>query len=167
VKRLEAHGLVRTRRLGNRVLLFIPGQFPPSVEPFLAAWENPLSRRVLEIVHSHPGITRATLGRLIVPDSRVLDRAVARLRRGGAVRSRGRKERSRFWVTARWVDFEAICRDGTADRLQSLLSLLDSDGLRPLLEEMTPHRARISVDGPRSRLRFTLPLNPLDNLSRA
>lgn len=162
VERLTAHGLLRTRRMGNRVLLFVPGQFPPAVEPFLAAWEDPLDRRVLEIVRAHPGITRPILGRQIVPDSGVLERSLARLRKVGALRVRGRRDRRRFEVTAGWRRFEALCRKGTADRLQAFLSLLESEELHPLLEELRTDRARISVDAPRSRIRFTLPLNPLD-----
>ncbi len=161
VERLAAHGLLRTRRMGNRVLLFLPGQFPPSAEPFLAVWEDPLDRRVLEIVRSHPGIPRPLLGRQIVPDSGVLERSVARLRKVGAVRVRGARDRKRFEVTAGWRRFEALCEKGMADRLQAFLALLEAEDLHPLLEELRVDQARVSVDGPRARLRFTLPLNPL------
>ncbi len=161
VERLAAHGLLRTRRIGNRVLLFLPGQFPPSVEPFLAVWEDPLDRRVLEIVRAHPRIPRSLLGRQIVPDSGVLDRSLARLRSVGAVRMRGIREGRRFEVTAGWKRFEELCQKGMADRLQVFLSLLEGEGLHPLLEELRTDEARIGVDGPRSRIRFTLPLNPL------
>jgi hypothetical protein len=161
VERLAGHNLLRTRRMGNRVLLFLPGQFPPAVEPFLAAWEDPLDRRVLEIVRAHPGVTRAILGRQIVPDSGVLERSLARMRKVGALRVRGSRDRRRFEVTAGWRRFEELCRKGTADRLQVFLSLLESEGLHPMLEELRSDRARISVDGPRSRIRFTLALDPL------
>ena len=167
VERLSGHDLLRVRRMGNRVLLFLPGQFPAAVEPFLAVWEDPLDRRVLQIVGAHPGIPRPLLGRQIVPDAGVLERSLARLRRVGAVRVRGSRERRRFEVTAGWRRFEALCRKGMADRLQGFLSLLESEGLHPLLEELRADRARISVDGPRSRIRFTLPLNPLDRESTA
>ncbi len=162
VERLAGHNLLRTRRMGNRVLLFLPDQFPASVEPFLAVWEDPLDRRVLRIVRDHPGISRSLLGRQIVPDAGVLERSLARLRKVGAVRVRGSRDRRTFEVTAGWRRFEELCARGTADRLQTFLSLLESEGLHPLLEEMRPDRARISVDGPRSRIRFTLPLNPLE-----
>ncbi len=161
VERLAVHNLLRTRRMGNRVLLFLSGQFPPSVEPFLAVWEDPLDRRVLELIRAHPGIPRPLLGRQIVPDSGVLERSLARLRAVGAVRTRGAREGRRFEVTAGWRRFEDLCRRGMADRLQVFLSLLEAEGLHPLLEELRTDEARIAVDGPRSRIRFTLPLNPL------
>ena len=162
VERLRVHGLLRTRPMGNRVLLFLPGQFPTAVEPLLAAWEDPLDRRVLDLIRTHPGIPRSLLGRQIVPDSGVLERSLARLRKVGAVRARGARDRRRFEVTVGWRRFEAQCRRGMADRLQGFLSLLEAEGLHPLLEELRTDRARVSVDGPRSRLRFTIPLNPLD-----
>lgn len=165
VDRLARHDLLRTRRMGNRVLLFLPGQFPPSVEPFLAVWEDALDRRVLEIVRAHPGVPRSILGRQIVPDSGVLERSLSRLRKVGAVRVRGARDRRRFEVTAAWRRFETLCAKGMADRLQGFLSLLESEDLHPLLEELRTDRARIGVDGPRSRIRFTLPLNPLDHES--
>ncbi len=162
VERLAAHNILRTRRIGNRVLLFLPNQFPPSMEPFLAAWEDPLDRRVLQIIRATPGITRPILGRQIVPDSGVLERSLARLRKVGAVRVRGSREHRRFEVTARWKRFESVCEKGSVDRLQGFLALLDAEDLHPLLEELRTDRARISVDAPRSRIRFSLPLNPLD-----
>lgn len=161
VERLSAHGLLRMRRLGNRILLFVPGQFPARVEPFLAAWADPLDRRVLEIVRSHPGVLRSTLGRQIVPNAGVLERSIERLRKLGTLRVRGARDGRRLYVTAAWRRFEALCESGMADRLQALLSLLEAEGLHPLLEELTSDRARVSVDAPRSRIRFTLPLNPL------
>lgn len=165
VERLAAHGLIRVRRMGNRVLLFVPGQFPPAVEPFLAVWEDPLDRRVLGIVREERGVSRSVLGRQIVPDSGVLERSLARLRQVGAVRVRGSREHRRFEVTAGWKRFETLCRNSMADRLQTFLSLLESEGLHPLLEELHADQARISVDGPRSRIRFTLPLDPLGRSS--
>lgn len=167
VERLSSHGLLRTRRMGNRVLLFLPGQFPPRAEPFLAAWQDPLDRRVLEIIREHPRILRSTLGRQVVPDSGVLERSLARLRKIGAIRVRGTREGRRFQVTADWRHFEAICEKGMPDRLQTILALIESEGLHPMLEELSTNRARVSLDGPRSRIRFTLPLNPLRPESRA
>ena len=161
MERLAGHGLLRTRRLGNRVLLFVPGQFPVWAEPFLAAWEEPLDRRVLILIRDHPGIPRATLRRQIVPDSGILERSLARLHGIGAVRSRGGREGRRFSVTVAWERFERLCHEGRADRLQAFLSLLASEDLHPLLEEMTEDRARVSVDAPRTRIRFSLPLDPL------
>ncbi len=166
VERLAAHNLLRTRRIGNRVLLFLPGQFPPVVEPLLAVWEDPLDRRVLEIVRGHPGVTRPILGRQIVPDSGILERSISRLRKVGALRVRGARERRRFEVTAGWQRFETLCQKEAADRLQVFLSLLESEGLHPLLEELRLDQARVSVDGPRSRIRFTLGLDPLGGSTR-
>ncbi len=167
VERLAAHSLLRTRRMGNRVLLFLPGQFPPTVEPLLAVWEDPLDRRVLEIVRAHPGVTRPILGRQIVPDAGILERSLTRLRKVGALRVRGARDRRRFEVTAGWQRFEALCSQGAAERLQVFLSLLESEGLHPLLEELRSDQARVSVDGPRSRIRFTLGLDPLGGVARA
>ncbi len=161
VERLAAHGLLRTRRLGNRVLLFVPGQFPASAEPFLAAWEEPLDRRVLALIRRHPGIARSTLGRQIVPDSGILERSTDRLRAIGAVRVRGSREGRHFSVTVAWDRFEKSCHEGVPDRLQTFLSVLASEDLHPLLEEMSSDHARISVDAPRTRIRFSLPLDPL------
>jgi hypothetical protein len=161
VERLAGHGLLRTRHLGNRVLLFLPGQFPVWAEPFLAAWEEPLDRRVLTLIRDHPGIPRATLGRQIVPDSGVLERCLARLHATGAVRVRGSREGRHFSTTVAWERFERICHEGIPDRLQTFLSVLADDDLHPLLEELTSDRARVSVDAPRSRIRFSLPLDPL------
>lgn len=161
VERLSAHGLLRTRRVGNRVLLFLPGQFPARFEPFLAAWEDPLDRRVLEIVRRHEGLLRSTLGRQIVPDDGVLERSLGRLRRLGTIRVRGTRDGRRFYVTAAWRRFEDVCEAGMPDRLQGFLALLEAEDLHPLLEELATDRARVSVDGPRSRIRFTLPLNPI------
>ncbi len=161
VQRLAGHGLLRTRRLGNRVLLFLPGAFPAAAEPFLAVWQDPLDRRVLEIIRDHPGLLRSTLGRQVVPDSGILERSLARLRKIGAIRIRETRAGRRFHVTAAWLRFEKVCEKGKPDRLQAFLALLESEGVHPLLEELTTDRARISVDGPRSRIRFALPLNPL------
>ncbi len=162
VERLTAQGLVRTRRLGNRVALFLPRQFPTRMEPFLGVWQDPLDRRVLQLIRGRPGIPRSALGRQFVPNSGFLERSLARLRRCGAVRSRGEKGRRRYWTTTAWRGFERYCRNKTANRLQILLSLLDSQGLRPFIEEMSTDHVRVSVDGPRSRIRFALPLNPLN-----
>ncbi len=161
VERLAAHGLLRTRRMGNRVLLFVPRQYPARYEPFLAAWDDPLDRRVLEIVRAHPGVLRSTLGRQIVPDGGTLERSLARLRRFGALRVRGARAGRRLYLSAEWHRFEDACERGKPDRLQAFLAILESEGLHPMLEELTARRARVSVDAPRSRIRFTLPLNPL------
>ena len=161
VERLAAHGLLHTRRVGTRVLLFVPGQYPARVEPLLAAWQDPLDRRVLEIVRGHRGVLRSTLSRQVVPDAGVVDRSLAGLLRLGAVRTRGARAGRRIYPSAAWQRFEVLCEEGKADRLQALLALLESEDLHPLLEELTSDRARVSVDGPRSKIRFTLPLNPL------
>lgn len=161
VERLASHGLLRTRPAGNRVTLFLPGQFPGWAEPFLVAWEEPLDRRVLTIIREHPGVPRTTLGRQIVPDSGFLERSLLRLRSVRAIRVRGTRETRHFSPTSGWGRFEVLCRDARADRLQAFLNLLGDEDLRPLLEELSADRARLSVDGPRARIRFSLPLDPL------
>jgi hypothetical protein len=158
---LEEQGLLRTWKSGSRVHLFVPGMYPLRVEPFLALWEDPFDRRVIRLIGEHPGLTREALGRQIVPNASVLERSLKRLLGFGVVRSTGSVQGRRFWVTASWKNFESLCQKGIPDRLQRFLSLLEAEGLRPVLEEMSPDRVQMSVDGPRFRIRFALPLNPL------
>ncbi len=84
-----------------------------------------------------------------------------RLLAAEAVRSRGSGPGRRYWVTAQWSRFERRCHDGVPERLQRFLLLLRGEGLHPILEEATADRARMSVDGPRFRIRFALSLDPM------
>lgn len=167
VRRLAEHGLLHTWTSGGRVHLSIPGMYPARVEPFLALWEDPFDRRVLRLIRERPGVHRDALGRQIVPDPRSLERAFKRLLACGAIRMKTSKEGRRFWATAAWNKFERVCHDGVADRLQCFLNLLESEGLHPILEEVSTDRVRMSVDGPRFRIRFALPLNPLTRDEKA
>ena len=161
VRRLEERGLLRTWRSGARVHLFVPGMFPARAEPFLAVWEDPFDRRVLRLIEARPGISREALGRQIVPDSRYLERSLRRLLACGAVRTRPSKDARRFWLTSGWTRFGRLCHDGVPERLQRFLDLLRDEGLHPSLEEVSTDRVRMSVDGPRFRIRLALPLDPL------
>ncbi len=167
VKALEAHRLLRTWRSGKRVHLFVPGMYPMSAEPFLAAWEEPFDRRVVSLIHAAPGVPRSVLDRQVVPDSRHLDRSLDRLESLGAIRIRTSRGEPRYWVTPRWTRFERLCHDGVPARLQRFLQLLRGEGLHPILEEATADHVRMSVDGPRFRIRFALPLDPINRDRKA
>ena len=161
VQKLEDQKLLRVRREGTRAHLFLPGIFPVKAEPFLIAWSDPLDRRVLNLVRGAPPAARSVLARQIIPDGRQLDVSLRRLRALRAIRVAGSRSDPAYAPTTSWIAFERTCRDGAGDRVQALLGLLREQGLRPTLEEMTATAARVSVDGPRFRVRFSLPLDPL------
>lgn len=163
VEKLEGAGLLQVRRGGRRTSAFLPSLWAARDEPFLVAWENPVDRRVMHLVRTSPGIPESALRRQIVPDAGVVTRSLRRLVRCGALRVRGAHER-RCTPTAAWTRFERSCRAGAGARLERFLLILREQGLRPMLEEASTERARISVDGPRFRLRFVLPLNPLSRV---
>lgn len=160
VEKLEGAGLLRVCRSGRRASLFLPSLWAARDEPFLVAWENPVDRRVMHLVRRAPGIPESALRRQIVPDAGVVNRSLHRLVGCGALRTRGVRDR-RCAPTAAWTRFEKTCRAGAGARLERFLGLLREQGLRPMLEEASTERARISVDGPRFRIRFVLPLDPL------
>lgn len=141
--------------------------YRPRVEPFLAVWEDPFDQRVLRLIRERPGIPREALRRQVVPDSRPLERSLSRLLACGAIRMKTSDVGRRFWSSADWRKFEKLCLDGVPDRLQRFLDLLESEGLHPVLEEVSTDRVRMSVDGPRFRIRFALPLNPVTRDERA
>lgn len=161
VEKLRERGLLRLLESAGRAHLFLTGMYPPRFEPFLAAWEDPLLRRVVSMIRDHPGIDGDSLRRQIVPDGKALRRALRALRACKAIRESVSRKGHRYWTTAAWRAFESVCDRGSGDRLQRFLSVLREEGLHPLLEEMAVDRARISVDGPRFRIRFSLPLDPL------
>lgn len=161
VTRLEKAGLLRTRRLGSRLALFLPDVFPAWAEALLAAWQEPLDRQVLLLIEGRPGITAEALSRHLVASPAVLGAAIGRLTTRGAVRRGTREGSLAYSTTARWEQLRALSQDRVGNRLQSFLSLLDREGLHPTLEEASTTRARLSLDGPRSRIRLTLPLDPL------
>jgi len=167
VEKLRERGLLRTWKSGRRLHLYVPGMYPPRFEPFLATWEDPLQRRVLALIWDHPGIERRALRRQLITDAGVLSRALGPLLERDAIRESASRRGTRYRTTAGWNSFDRACRDRTGERLQRFLSLLRAEGLRPLLEEMAVDRARISVDGPRFRVRFSLPLDPLRRDAKA
>jgi len=57
--------------------------------------------------------------------------------------------------------FERLCHDKTAARLETFLGLLRRDDLHPEAEPLDRGRFRVTVDGPRARIRFVLPLDPI------
>ena len=67
VDKLERAGLVRVRRDGRRASLFLPSLWAPRFEPLLAVWEDPVDRRVMELVRASPGVPESALRRQIVP----------------------------------------------------------------------------------------------------
>lgn len=160
VQKLASDGLLHVRRTPGRAALFLPSTWPPRFEPFLSAWQDPFDRRILRLVRGNPGIPLSTLRRQVLPDARPLGASLTRLISCGAIRRQGPAD-PRLAPTPRWRRFEAACREETPRRLERFLGLLREEGLRPMLEEASAERARISVDGPRSRIRFVLPLNPL------
>lgn len=161
VRRLEAARIVRTRQVGSRKALFVPGTFPPWAEVPLIAWQDPLDRQVLEIIRGRPGIEEADVARHLVASRPVLGGSLSRLVASGAVRRRTRDGVRSYATTARWGRLESVCREKVADRLQIFLGTLNAQGLHPTLEEAGTSYARLSLDGPRFRIRLTLPLNPL------
>lgn len=163
VRRLEAEGLARVRRVGNRAALFVPGTFPAWAEPLLVLWQDSLDRHVLELIQNHPGATEADLARQLVVEGPALGSSLGRLVSCGAVRRRSARGTRSYETAAPWHKLETLCRDRVADRLQVFLALLNREGLHPMLEEASTSRARLSLDGPRFRIRLTLPLDPLRN----
>lgn len=163
VRRLEAEGLAGVRRVGNRAALFVPGTFPSWAEPLLVLWQDSLDRHVLQLIRGHPGIAETDLARQLVADPAALGGSLGRLVAWGAVHRRSARGLRSYATTARWHRLELLCRDRVADRLQVFLTLLNREGLHPMLEEASTSRARLSLDGPRFRIRLTLPLDPLRN----
>ena len=78
----------------------------------------------------------------------------------GAVRLSGSAV-PRVALTREWRAFERDCHARIAARLDRFLGLLQRDDLHPVAETFDRGRARITVDGPRSRILFVLPLDPI------
>lgn len=161
LRRLEEERLIKRARVRDRVHLFILGMFPPSTEPFLIVWQNPIERGILAAIRTKPGTVRSDLLRSVGASAADVDRAIRVLVSLGAIRRAGREPNLRLHMTVAWKAFEARCESGEEQRLRRFLSLLESQSLNPTAEAIEDHRARISVDGPKSRVRFVLPLDPL------
>ena len=160
-KRLEADGLLRLRRIGRRTVLLVPGQFPRTAEPLLAAWADPKGRQVLEALRSPRPVGRTELLATLGTPSGSLDRTIRRLEQAGAIRIVRGPKGLRVAPSGAWTRLERSARDRSAARLRRFTVLLERQGLRPNVEATDGDRARLNVDGPRGRLRFSLPLNPL------
>ncbi len=160
VEQLVNQGFLERRRYAGRTSLFASGMYPRASEPFLVAWEDRVDRTILVALAARPSSRAdaiATAARISVRS------AVARLQRLaaiGAVRL-SRAHVPRVSLTARWRAFERDCHEQTGARLDRFLGLLQHDDLHPAAESLDRGRARITVDGPRSRIRFVLPLDPI------
>ena len=160
VAQLVDHGFVEQRRYAGRTALFAAGMYPRTSEPFLVAWEEPIDRGILARLASRPATSFAAVAeaaRLSVASAEVRLRRLASI---GAVRlSRGAVPR--VSLTRQWRAFERDCHARTGARLDRFLGLLERDDLHPAAEPLDRGRVRITVDGPRSRIRFVLPLDPI------
>ncbi|OGS49253.1 MAG: hypothetical protein A3K68_06135 [Euryarchaeota archaeon RBG_16_68_13] len=161
VQVLESAGTLRTVPRGRRLHLFVPGLFSPREETILLIWDDPRDRSVLRAVTGRPGIRRRELSGKIVASPSSLDRSIRRLRDAGVVRDRSGSGVQKLWPTSAWRDFERSSVAGAAARTERFLALLANHGLRPALDRTEGTVARISVDGPRGRVRFAFPANPL------
>ncbi|HEX9340054.1 MAG TPA: hypothetical protein VF992_02635 [Thermoplasmata archaeon] len=160
VEQLVAQGFLERRRYAGRTSLFASGMYPRASECFLVAWEDRIDRAILVALARTPKAAAdaiAKAARISTPG------AVAGLRRLaaiGAVRlSRDRVPRAS--LTAGWRAFERDCHVRTGARLDRFVALLQRDDLHPVVEPLDRSRVRITVDGPRSRIRFVLPLDPI------
>lgn len=159
--RLEAEGVLRRDRMGRRVCLFVPGMFGPTAERLLTSWSEPTDRRVLGALRSRGPANRADLAASTHLHPHALDRVLRRLVSAGAIRLRPTGAGTVVALTPAWRRFERECRVRVHDRLDRFSALLEAQALRPEVEEVEGTRARYRVDGPRGRVRFVLPLDPL------
>jgi len=167
VRRLVDRGLLKTRAFQGRLLLFVPGMYPRTHELLLGVWADPFDRRVLTMIRDHPGLSRAEIARGVLANAATLGQSLRRLRASGAVRSHGPRSDPKFTMTKAWAAFETSCREAIPQRTECFVSLLAGEGLHPFIEEATADRIRLSVDGPRFRVRFALPLDPLQTSGSA
>lgn len=161
VARLEADRVVRTRRQGRRVCLFVSGQYRPGEETLLALWADPVDRRTLEALRRRDPSTRPELLAATGLGSGALDRSLGRLRAAEAIWTTLEARLVTVRRTPVWRRFEFACRTRGQARLERFRALLAAQALRPAVEAVEANRARLSVDGPRARIRFVLPLDPL------
>jgi DNA-binding transcriptional ArsR family regulator len=135
--------------------------FPATWERLLAAWQDPDGRRTISVLREKGPLSVGKLRSAMGKSPRDLSRTVSWLRRQGVirmVRSRGELE---YGLSQGWVTFERHCRKDTQARLATFLAVLRADDLHPVVESIGGDRARVAVDGRRSRIRFVLPLDPL------
>ena len=67
----------------------------------------------------------------------------------------------RIGLSHRWHEFEALCRNERHHRAEKIDALFQEENLHPKVAELGEGSYRFEVDGPRFRMRFTLPLDPL------
>ncbi len=161
VRRLQENGLVSSLRSCGRVHLFISDMYPAWAENLLASWEEPTDRAVLTYVRGHPGIRRSAVDRVLRIRRAPLHQAIQRLVSRRVIRASTSAEDPRLRVTSAWDRLQELCATDAEKRLRRFLAILDLQGLSPVAQPIDRERVRISVDGPRARLRFVLPLNPL------
>ncbi len=161
VLQLVERDLLRARRFAGRISLFVPSLYRPEAEPLLVAWGSPRDRTVLEALRGHPPRSRSQLRLTLGSTQGRLDRSLIRLMKWEAVRRTGNGRSARFALTRLWMRFERQCGDEVEGRLGTFLELLRSEKLHPAVESRQGDRVRMSVAGPRGRIRFALPLNPL------
>jgi len=158
VEQLVDQGFIERRRYGGRTALFASGMYPRTFERFLVAWEDPIDRAIL-LALAPRRTTRADpiaeAARLALP---ALTVRLRRLDAIGAVRF-DQDAVPRVSLTKPWRAFERECHERTGARLDRFLGLLERDDLHPAAETLDRGRVRITVDGPRSRIRFVLPLD--------
>lgn len=161
VRILESRGILVTRRQRSRVHLFVPRMFPAKWERLLEAWQDPDGRKVIAFLRGGERLPSARLLESLGMSPRALTRTLSWLRSQGVVRQ-GRSQGEEWYrLSAGWVSFERGCRSGAEERLERFLAVLRADDLHPAIESIEGDRARITVDGRRSRIRFVLPLDPL------
>src|SRR6266566_3362869 len=158
--RLVDEGFIECRRYGGRTALFASGMYPRTSERFLVAWEDPIDRAILLAL----GGRRTTGADLVAEAARLaLPTVMVRLRRLAAIGAVGfnRDAVPRVSLTKPWRAFERECHARTGARLECFVGLLERDYLHPAAEPLDRGRVGITVDGPRSRIRFVLPLDPI------
>ncbi len=159
VEQLVEQGFLERRRYGGRTALFASGVYPRTSERFLVAWEDPIERAILVALAGKRTDVDVVAEAARLPVPSLLGR-LRRLAAIGAVRiSEGAVRR--ISLTPEWRAFERDCHARTGARLDRFLNLLERDDLHPTAETLDRGRARITVDGPRSRIRFVLPLDPI------
>ena len=126
----------------------------------MVAWEDPIDRAILLALVPR----RTTRADPIAKAARLaLPALTVRLRRLDAIGAVRFDQHAvpRVSLTKPWRAFERECHERTGARLDRFLGLLERDDLHPAAETLDRGRVRITVDGPRSRIRFVLPLDPI------
>ena len=159
VAALKAARLLESRPFFGRLSLFVRDLYPKPAEPLLVAWEDPQLRDILRRLPTESSASIPDLARELGISAASVRSGANRLRSVGAIRwirSGERIERSH-----RWHQFEVLCRSGRHSRAENIDALFREENLHPKVAEIGEGTYRFEVDGPRFRMRFTLPLDPL------